>query len=448
MSPLGTTPQSKAELLAALPESQRQAILSELSRDEILAMQYDWQFWARPEQLPPAGEGWNTWLVLAGRGFGKTRTGAETVRAWVESGRCSRVALIAPTAADARDVMVEGESGIMAVCPPWDRPTYEPSKRRVTWRNGALATLYSADEPDRLRGPQHDAAWCDELAAWNYVEDAWTMMTMGLRLGVQPRCVITTTPKPLKIIRELVKDPNCHVTRGATHANKSNLPAEFFSKILKRYEGTRIGRQELLAEILDDVPGALWTRATIEASRTDGWPEELARVVVAIDPAVTATEDSDETGIIVAGQDHDGFGHVLADRSCRAAPVEWARRAVDAFWRWSADCIVAECNNGGDMVRATIASVDDRVPVRLVRASRGKAVRAEPISAMYEQGRIKHPRGIDFSTLEDQMCSYSPGVSDKSPDRMDALVWAFWWLYLSEGEALVVYEDRVAISNF
>jgi phage terminase large subunit-like protein len=445
---LRPNPQSKAELLAALPEDQRQEILSELSRDEMLAMQYDWQFWARPEQLPPAGDDWNTWLVLAGRGFGKTRTGAETVRGWVESGVYSRIALIAPTAADARDVMVEGESGIMAVCPPWNRPTYEPSKRRVTWRNGALATLYSADEPDRLRGPQHDAAWCDELAAWNYIDEAWTMMNMGLRLGARPRCIVTTTPKPLKIIRELVKDPHCHVIRGATHANRPNLPAEFFSKILKRYEGTRIGRQELLAEILDDVPGALWTRATIEASRTDGWPDELARVVVAIDPAVTATEGSDETGIIIAGQDHDGLGHVLADRSCRAAPIEWARRAVDAFWHWSADCIVAECNNGGDMVRATIASVDDRVPVRLVRATRGKAVRAEPISALYEQGRIKHPRGIDFSVLEDQMCSYSPGVSDKSPDRMDALVWAFWWLYLSEGEVLVIHEDRVTISNY
>ena len=256
------------------------------------------------------------WLLLAGRGFGKTRTGAELVRARVAARSARRIALVAPTAADARDVMVEGESGILAISPPWDRPRYEPSKRRLTWPNGAVATLYSADEPERLRGPQHDAAWCDELASWRYPE-AWDMLMFGLRLGTDPRVVVTTTPRPTKLIRELLADPTVVVTRGTTYENRANLAPDFLEQIVRKYEGTRLGRQELEAEILDDVPGALWSRGVIEAARADSAPH-FVRVVVAIDPAATSGEGADETGIIVAGKDEAGT-RLGARRCFRAA---------------------------------------------------------------------------------------------------------------------------------
>lgn len=356
---------------------------------------------------------------MAGRGFGKTRTGAEYVRREVEEGRAGRVALVAATSADARDVIVEGQSGIVAVSPPWFEPTYEPSKRRLTWPNGAIATLYSADEPDRLRGPEHDLAWADELASWRY-PDAWDMLLFGLRLGRNPRAVITTTPRPRPMIRELLSDPDAVVTRGSTFDNAANLAPKFLKKIIAKYEGTRLGRQELYAEVLDDVPGALWTRAMLEATRHRELPE-LVRVVVAIDPAVTSGEDSDETGIVVAGVDRDGQFHVLADRSCRDTPDAWARRAVEAFDEFEADRIVAEVNNGGDLVEATIRTVRRSVPYAKVHASRGKRVRAEPIAALYEQGKVHHYG--DLKLLEDQMLTFTPD-SGASPDRVDALVWA------------------------
>src|SRR6266403_4651730 len=313
-------------------------------------------------RLSKAADGgfWRVWLLLAGRGFGKTRTGAEWIRHQVNHHKRRRVALVAPTAADARDVMVEGESGILAISPEWDRPHYEPSKRRLTWPNGAIATTYSADEPERLRGPQHDAAWCDEIASWRYPE-AWDMLMFGLRLGPDPRVVVTTTPKPIKIIRELIADPTTVITRGSTYDNRFNLPAAFLAQIVNKYEGTRLGRQELNAELLDDVPGALWTRALIEAARPPiGFVlPDLVRVVVAIDPAVNSGEDADETGIIVAGKDAQGRGYVLADLSGHYTPIEWARTAIAAYRSHGADRIVAEVNNGGEMVEATLRVVDD-----------------------------------------------------------------------------------------
>jgi phage terminase large subunit-like protein len=385
---------------------------------------YDWPLHARPEQLPPPGD-WTVWLLLAGRGFGKTRTGAEYVRAEVQAGRAGRIALVAPTAADARDVMVEGPAGIMAVSPPWFEPVYEPSKRRLTWPNGAVATTFSADEPRRLRGPEHDLAWPDELAAWAYPE-AWDMLMMGLRRGARPRAVVTTTPRPIPVIRELLGDPGTVVTRGSTYDNRANLAPAFLEQILRKYEGTRLGRQELHAEILDDVPGALWTRGMIEVARFTGPVPPLTRVVVAIDPAVTSGEDSDETGIIATGIDADGTVYVLADRSCRATPDAWARRAVNLFDELEADRIVAEVNNGGDLVEATIRTVRARVPYRKVTATRGKRIRAEPVAAMYEQGRVKHVVDpldpTSLNVLEDQLVSYAPDQRG-SPDRMDALVW-------------------------
>jgi phage terminase large subunit-like protein len=385
---------------------------------------------ARDNQLPPPGD-WRTWLVLAGRGFGKTRTGAEWVQANVD--RYARWHLVGPTASSVRDVMIEGESGILAVARD-QRPKYEPSKLRLTWPNGSVASLFSADEPDRLRGPQCEAAWADEVAAWRHPE-AWDMLQLGLRLGPDPKQIVTTTPRPVRVVRELLADPNTVTVRGSTYENRANLAPAFFSQIIKRYEGTRLGRQELYAELLDDVPGALWSRSMFGDYRApqnlyhDGvLGPDMARVVVAIDPAVSASETSDETGIIAAGLGNDGRGYVLADRSLRTSPDAWARRAVSAYHEFKADRIVAEANNGGEMVRLTIRTVDPNVPVTLVHASRGKYVRAEPVAALYEQGRVSHVE--PFPDLEDQLCSYTPESGD-SPDRLDALVWALTELMLT-----------------
>jgi phage terminase large subunit-like protein len=429
--------------LASLPEALGNELITALTPAQARALLYAWPFWARPNQLPPDGN-WRVWLLLAGRGFGKTRTGAEMIRARALARTARRLALVAPTAGDARDVMVEGESGILAISPPWERPRYEPSKRRLTWPNGATATLFSADEPERLRGPQHDAAWCDELASWRYPE-AWDMLMFGLRLGTDPRVVVTTTPRPTILLRELIADPSVVVTRGTTYENNVNLARGFLEQIIRKYQGTRLGRQELEAELLEDVPGALWNRGIIEASRVRAAPA-LIRVVVAIDPAVTATADADETGIIVAGKDGQGHGWVLGDTSGRYQPIEWARTAISAYRAHSADRIVAEVNNGGDMVEATLRMIEPDVPFTAVRASRGKVTRAEPIAALYEQGRVHHLG--TFPELEDQMCAFvadgrgavklPPGSG--SPDRVDALVWALTDLLVEPKRGEGIYE--------
>lgn len=422
----------------------RLALIGRRARDVLeqrrkSAERYEWSKIARPSQLPPAGN-WRIWLVRAGRGYGKTRTGAEWVRAQVESGRCRRMALVGPTAADVRDVMVEGESGILAISPPDCRPLYEPSKRRLTWPNGAMATTYSADEPERLRGPQHDGAWADEVGAWKYPDEAWAMLMFGLRIGADPRCIATTTPRPIKLIRELTADPGTVMTTGSTYENRSNLSPAFFEKIISRYEGTRLGRQELDGELLEDVPDALWQRRWFDECRVVATPE-MARIVVAIDPAVTATDDADETGIVVAGRGMDGHGYVLEDVSCRTSPSNWARVAIDAFRRWEADGIIGEVNNGGDLVEATLRSVDQNIPFRAVRASRGKSVRAEPISALYEQKKIHHVG--NYGRLEDQMCamtSTSGYTGAGSPDHADAAIWALTEL-MSNASAIQFFSE-------
>jgi predicted phage terminase large subunit-like protein len=322
--------------------------------------------------------------------------------------------------------LVEGESGILAVAPPWCQPIYEPSKRRLTWPNGVIATTFSAEEPDRLRGPQHDAAVCDELASWSHPE-TWDMLQFGLRLGRRPRCLIATTPRPTKLLRELLarEGHDVVVTRGSSYDNKANLAPAFFAQIVKKYEGTRLGRQELNAELLEDTPGALWSQGLIDGTRISAAPE-LTRIVVAIDPAATSGEDADETGVVVVGQDKDGQGYVLADCSGRYTPIEWARIAISAYRTHHADRIVAERNNGGDMVEATLRMVDQNVPVTTVWASRGKVTRAEPISALYEQGRMHHVG--TFPQLEDQMTNFTSDFDREaagySPDRLDAMVWA------------------------
>lgn len=402
---------------------------------EKAALAYNWPFFARPDQLCPSlDESWTTWLILAGRGWGKTKTGAETIRDWacgttpLSGGIAKHIALVAETSGDARDVMVEGPAGIMACHPKDFRPNYEPSKRRLTWKNGAVATLYNAVEPDQLRGPQHDAAWGDEVAKWRYMQETWDQLQMGLRLGIHPRQIITTTPRPLPLIRKLLNDDSCRVTRGRTWDNADNLAAPFLKQIADRYSGTRLGRQELEGEVLDDMPGALWNRDMIDALRKPDGPIDLERIVVAVDPAATSGEDADETGIVVVGvardEDGDTRGYVLEDGSLRGTPEEWASKAVSLFHKWDADRIVAEKNQGGEMVAAVMKAVDRDVPITLVHATRGKHVRAEPVSALYEQGRIHHIGRFD--KLEDQMCLFtrdadrSPG---NSPDRVDALVW-------------------------
>jgi phage terminase large subunit-like protein len=413
---------SLAVLLASLPEDQLSALIGSLSPDQQRTLLYDWSIWRRPKQTTPEGP-WRTWLILAGRGFGKTRTGAEFVREQVNSGAARHIALVGATAADVRDTMIEGESGLLSIYPSDQRPRYEPSKRRVTFHNGATASAYSADEPDRLRGPNHDLAWADELAAWRY-PDAFDQLMLGLRIGERPRVVVTTTPRPTPLILRLVKtdDGSVMITRGSTYENSQNLAPDFLTEMKRRYEGTRLGRQELNAEILEDVDGALWDRDSIDAARLSGTIPPLSRIVVAVDPAVTSSESSAETGIIVAGADPHGHGYVLDDRSMRASPVDWARAVLAAYHQHKADTIVAEANQGGDLVRELLRTVDRNAPIKLVHASRGKRTRAEPISSLYEQGRVHHV-GY-FSDLEDQLCSWVPDVSG-SPDRLDALVWAF-----------------------
>lgn len=431
-----------------MPPAQIQAALASLTDDQCEQLVHDWRFLARPNQLAPDGD-WQNWLILAGRGFGKTRTGAEWVREQVKAG-VRRVHLIAPTASDARDVMVEGESGLLNVCwagdrtlqgEPLGRPAYEPSKRRLTWANGAVATMFSAEEPERLRGPQAEIMWADELAAWKYLRETWDMAMFGLRLGDRPRSCITTTPKPLPLVREIAKDPRTAITRGSTFDNATNLAPSFLQAIRDKYEGTRLGRQELNAELLDDFPGALWTRAMIDLARKDVKLPDMQRVVVAIDPSGTAgVEDSgDSVGIVVAGKGVDGLGYVLADRTCKLSPALWARRAVEAAGEFKADRIVAERNFGGAMVEAVIKTAGGSVPYKEVTASRGKVVRAEPIAALYEQGRVKHTSGM--TDLEDQMCAMTGDgyMGNGSPDRVDALVWALTELMLKEQSATAIF---------
>lgn len=424
-----------AESLASLPETQRKKILSDLTDREAVDLEYDWSFWGRPKQFAPTGN-WLTWLVLAGRGFGKTRAGSEWVRSIacgntpLEAGTHRRIAVIAETAADARDVLVEGESGLLAVHPVDFRPHYEPSKRRVTWPNGAVATLYNAVEPDQLRGPQHDAALCDELAKWRYARETWDMLQFGLRLGETPRQMVTTTPRPIGLLRELVKADSTVVTRGSTFENAGNLARQFLTSIRQKYEGTRLGRQELNAELLDDLPGALWTRPMFDDHRVKDKPD-LQRVVVAIDPSGTSGNDGgDDIGIVVAGKGVDGRGYILADYSCNLSPDGWGRRAVNAYHEHSADRLIAERNFGGAMVEHVIRTIDRSVSYKDVTASRGKAVRAEPVAALYEQGRVSHVGS--FADLEDQLCLMGPDgyCGEGSPDRADALVWALTELFL------------------
>ncbi|GEM_PF-1312436 len=383
-------------------------------------------------------------LFLAGRFMVPThnsRAGAEWVIKTARNNPGCRIAMVARTAADVRDVMIEGDSGIMNISPADFTPRYRPSIRRLEWPNGSQATLFSAEEPDALRGPQHHFGWLDEIAAWSHPE-AFEMFLFGLRLGTHPRVVITTTPRPTKIIKDLIADPTCVTVRGSTYENRANLAPAYFSQIIRKYEGTRLGRQEINGEILDDNPGALWTRAIIDANRVSALPE-LVRIVVGVDPEASSGEESAETGILVVGLGADGHGYVLDDVTIRGTPGEWGAQAVSAYSRWEANKVVGEVNNGGEMVGYVVGTCANAanvfVPYRAVRASHSKEARADPVSALYAQGLVHHV-GV-FAELEDQMTEWVPGQGMRSPDRVDALVWAITDLMLDIEYEATVYDE-------
>ena len=426
-----------AQVLRDLPDSDVAALLEELGPKKTEELQHNWEFWARPEQLEPEGI-WNVWVALAGRGWGKTRAGAEWVRHRIKKGD-KIVHCVAPTKGDVRRVMVEGDSGLLNVCWKGDKtyrgkhigfPTWSPTNNTLTWENGSKAVFFSAEDPERLRGPQAYSAWTDELCAWRNAQETWDMLQFGLRLGKRPQVFVTTTPKTTKLIRTILDDDKTTISKGSTYDNSANLADTFLDAVRKTYEGTRLGRQELYAEILDEASGALWNRGLLAKCEVD--KEEvptLNRIVVSIDPAVTSNAESDMTGIVVAGLDVNGTVYVLEDHTGRYTPQQWASKAVELYREHMADRIVAERNQGGDMVRHTLHTEDETVPVKLVHASRGKMARAEPVSALYEQDKVRHVRGLN--DLEDQMVQWEPLGSIGSPDRLDALVWAITDLSLN-----------------
>ncbi len=436
---------SLRDLLSGLNEADRGRFLDGLSPNALAALPWLFEHWALAgHQLPPEGD-WTTWVILGGRGAGKTRAGAEWIRARVEGarpgdpGECSRVALVAETLDQARDVMVFGESGILSSSPPDRRPEWQATRRRLLWPNGAEARIFSASDPESLRGPQFDCAWSDELAKWPKGQATWDMLQFGLRLGRHPRQLVTTTPRNNALLRAILEDEETVSTHAPTEANRMHLAKSFLETVRRRYAGSRLGRQELDGALLSDVEGALWSWQMIEATRASRAPEPT-RIVVAVDPPVTAGEDADECGIIVAGvaqagPPKDWVGEVIFDGSVKGAtPTAWAGRAIELFHRFKADRLIAEVNQGGELVSTVVRQIDPLIPFRGVRATRGKSARAEPVAALYEQGRIRH-RG-EFAALEAQMAAMSlAGFTGRgSPDRVDALVWAFTDLMIDPAE--------------
>lgn len=435
----------RAAFRACATASAVERFVSALSAGEAEFLASDWQLWARDDQLPPTlSQGnidWTTWLILGGRGAGKTRAGAEWVRGLAlgrppfASRPVERIALVGETLGDARAVMVDGPSGLLAIHGPGERPAYNASRRALCWPNGAMAQLFSADDPEALRGPQFGAAWADELAKWRYAEAAWDMLQFCLRLGDRPRQAVTTTPRPIPLLKRLIADPATAISRARTEANAANLAPSFLGAVVGRYQGTRLGRQELDGELIEDRVDALWRRRALDAARLDKAPP-LARIVVAVDPPVTSGAMADACGIVAAGKAEDGRAFVLADVTTQGrGALEWARAAVRLYEALDADCIVAEVNQGGELVAQMLRQVSPGVPVRMVRATRGKFLRAEPVAALYERGLVSHV-GV-WPELEDQMCDFGPGgLSDgRSPDRVDALVWALTALMLGERAA-------------
>ncbi|PCJ95679.1 MAG: ATP-binding protein [Hyphomicrobiales bacterium] len=425
-------PSLRGVFLACSTQDELFDLLSHCSQAELELLDGDWQLTRRDDQIPPPGA-WRVWMLLGGRGAGKTRAGAEWVRelALGEMAGTGRIALLGESFAEVRNIMVEGISGILAVHGNEERPVWKPSLNRLEWHNGCVAHAFSADDPESLRGPQFSAAWVDELAKWPRADHSWDMLQFALRLGDNPRQVVTTTPRAVPIIKRLLGEDGVVVSRATTYDNEANLAPTFLKSIVSRYEGTHLGRQELMGELLDDRAGALWNRAALEQLRVESRPE-LVRVVVAIDPPASSGENADACGIVVAGVTVNGTGYVLEDASVQqASPSKWAHHAVAAFHRHEADRVVAEVNQGGEMVAAVLRQVEPDLPLKMVHARRGKWLRAEPVAALYEQGRVHHLG--TFGALEDEMCLFGidglPG--GKSPDRLDALVWALSELCLS-----------------
>jgi phage terminase large subunit-like protein len=415
-----------------------EALLAALEPAALRGWARDWLFWARDDQLPPPGE-WHVWLMMGGRGAGKTRAGAEWVRDLALGGPLSggivhpRIALVGETFADVRDVMVEGVSGLLAVHGREERPLWTSSTRKLRWSNGAIAQAFSAEDPESLRGPQFAAGWCDEIGKWRYADETWSNLLFGLRSGARPRVLATTTPRATALLRRLLEDPATALTRAATRANAYNLAPDFLSSISRAYGGTRLGRQELDGELIAERDDALWTRAMIEAVRVRAAPA-LVRVCIAVDPPATSGRHADACGLIAAGITEDGVVHVLEDATlARVKPTEWATRAVALYARHEADALVVEVNQGGEMAAAVLAQIDPALPVTAVRATRGKYLRAEPVAALYARGSVRHVGA--FPALEDEMCDFAPGglSSGRSPDRLDALVWAVTHLALAKG---------------
>ncbi len=393
-----------------------------LSERKFLRSKYDWCAHARQSQLIPEGD-WRIWLILAGRGFGKTRTGAETIRHWATSGEYKRIGLIANSLNDARTVMIEGESGILTVSPSWEVVTYEPSNQILRWRKtGAIAQVFSAQNPEKLRGPQFDAIWIDELAKFKNASKVLEQVSFALRLGKAPKMLITTTPKPTKAIKSLIKRDEIVITRGNTFENSLNLAPQYIEQMKQKYSGTKIGAQELYAEIIDDNPQALWSWEMIEQSHTPPYEIIPEKIVIGIDPAVTSNENSDETGIIVAGIDANGYILIMHDASCKAPPEAWSQTVIELYETYHANSIVAEVNAGGDLVEQVLRSKTPYINIKKVRATNAKLVRAEPVAILYKMNRIFHQ--YPFTELEKQMTSFCAKSGDKSPDRLDALVWA------------------------
>ncbi len=438
---------SPRERLLKRPRSEWEPFIRSLSKQRQQQLPYDWMgFEARPKQRVPPGD-WLTWLILSGRGWGKTRTGAETVRHWVEAG-AKRIILVGRSGSDVRKTMVEGESGILAVSPPGNMPEWLPGNRQLIWPNGAIGDCYSGDEPRQLRGFQGEKAWIDEPAHWQYPAEAFKNLFFGLRLGDNPQCVATTTPLPIRPIIDLAKADTTIVTNGSSFENRANLSELYYTQNIAPYVGTRVGRQEIEGEILSDVPGALWTRALIDEHRRKGRPE-LVRVVVAIDPAVTNTEESDDTGIIAAGLGIDGHGYVLQDATCKLDPPGWGARAVGVYDFRQADEVIGETNNGGDLVERNLRVIRPNIPFRKVTATRGKSKRAQPVATLYERGLVHHVGSFD--ELEDQMVLFTPeGGFITSPDRADALVWALWALMIEpvQQRRILMLEEPYQVSPY
>jgi phage terminase large subunit-like protein len=428
----------QAQKQRALPD-----LLAMLSPAEIVYLLHHWPLFAREDQLPPsrAAQYWTTWLMMGGRGAGKTRAGAEWVRGLAlghspfATQPMGRIALVGETMADVRDVMIEGISGLLVVHPRSERPVWLSSRRRLEWPNGAVAQVFSSEDPDALRGPQFHCAWCDELAKWRHPQETWDMLQFGLRLGEFPRQMVTTTPRPIPLIKKLIEAPLTVLTRAATRANAFNLAPAFLEAVVGRYRGTRLGRQELEGELIEERADALWSRALLENSRLPlsslGHGKALEKIVVAVDPPAASHKRADACGIIAAGIDRDGLVHVLADESAQGLkPQDWSRKAIALYHRLEADSLVIEVNQGGDMAVSVLREADPSVPVTMVRASRGKYLRAEPVAMLYAQGRVRHVG--TFPLLEDELCDFGPGglSTGASPDRLDALVWAITKLAL------------------